>query len=299
MSWYAKGNEGLKKAQDRKKEIELNRNKVGRFWLKTGEKAKIIFVDDDGFYCDIHQFKWRDKWNNFATCVKDVKPCPLCDAGLYPTWTAHYTIIDTREFEVNGKKYKNVKKLFPAKGEVIQIIADLKEKYGSLVGRVFEVKRYGAKEPNTGTHFEYIGRIKSWKKIGEDAAKPLNYLEILAPPTKEQYEAWGFVVTEELGSDEIEDIDTDDEILDEALEDEATDEDIEVEEDEDVEIDDEEDEVEEVKPKNKKAPKPNKAKKPKPKKVKKEVEDEDEIDDEDIEIDVGDIDDVGDVDVEI
>ena len=278
MSWYKKGDEGLRKARERQAEMESKRKQTKRFWLKAGESAKICFVDDEGFYCDVHQFKVGNSWGNYATCIRDIKPCPLCDAGLNPTWTAHYTIIDMRKFEIDGKEYKNIKKLFPAKGEVIQIIADLKEKYGSLRGKVFRVKRYGAKEPNTGTHFEYIGKIKSFKQLGEDAGKPFNYEEVLRPPTPEEYKMWGFAVPVELGSDDdiVDDeiIETDDEVLEEDVD--------EIEPPEEDEVIGDEDDIEEDEDIIEKEPKPKRKSKPK-RKAKETIEDEDEvIEDDDI-----------------
>jgi len=258
-NWFTKGNDGVKRAKQKQEQLEqMRKNRVSRFWLKAGESAKVIFVDSEGFYCDVHQFKIRDSWNNFATCVNSVKPCPLCESGLYPTWTAHYTIIDTRKFEgKDGKEYKNIKKLFPAKGEVIQILADLIEEYGSLRGRVFEIKRYGAKEPNTGTHFKYVGKVKDLKKYGEDADKPFDYMEILAPPTKEDYERWGFAVTEELGSDDdiIEDGLDDEEFEDDELGNLTDEEELEEELEElDDELEEELEEIEEKENKSKKKP---------------------------------------------
>jgi len=214
--WYARGQEGVNKAKQIQEENKKRAENKGssRFFIKAGEEAKIVFLDSDPFFCYVHQFKHNGKWSNFATCVKDVAPCPLCEADLRPTWTAHYTIIDTREYEYNGKIYKNTKKIFPAKGNAIQILADLQAKYKDLTGCVFKVKRYGEKEVNTGEHFEYVGRLKDISKVTDDPT-PVNYLEVLAPPTKEQYEEWGYSVEEELGSEDLDnDIKTNDEALD-------------------------------------------------------------------------------------
>jgi hypothetical protein len=263
--WYARGKEGLdktKKINEENKRRKENKG-AGRFFLKAGEEATIIFLDSNPFFCYVHQFKVGKSWNNFATCIKEVAPCPLCDAELYPTWTAHYTVIDTRSFEYNGKTYKNIKKLFPAKGEVIQILADLQAKYKDLRGRAFKVKRYGEKEINTGTHFEYLGKVKDLSKYGEDT-NPIEYEKVLAPPTNEQYEEWGFEPIEELGSESLE---TNDEVLEDEILDEG-----------DIIQDDEEDldnveEIEEKKPVRKIL---GKKKKTKPASKKSKVEDEDD-----------------------
>jgi len=215
VKWYARGKEGFDKTKEIEKENEIRKKTkmTSRFFLRTGEEATIVFLDSNPFFCWVHQFKHNGKWGNYATCIKDIAPCPLCEAGLLPTWTAHYTIIDTRQFEYEGKVYKNLKKLFPAKGAVINILADLQKKYKDLRGCVFKVKRYQDKEVNTGSHFEYLGRLKNLEKKFEDT-EPYKYEEVLAPPTKEQYKLWGFDIIE-LGADELE---TNDEVLDDDLE---------------------------------------------------------------------------------
>ena len=261
--WFVKGKEGFKKTKEIEKENEVKRSlkTTSRFFLLPGEEATIVFLDSYPFFCWVHQFKHEGKWNNFATCIKEIGTCPLCEAGLTPTWTAHYTIIDTRQFEYDGKVYKNTKKLFPAKGEVINIMADFLKKYKDLRGCVFKVKRYKDKEVNTGSHFEYLGRLKNLDSKFEDT-KPFNYEEILAPPTPEQYKVWGFDVIE-LGAEELE---TDDS----ALEDEMDDFELENEkkDDEDFEL---EAEAEEDNPKSKKKFPLKKGKKSK------EKEDEDNL----------------------
>lgn len=203
--WFKTGNEGLKekKKQDAVNKMRAEKN-VPRFRLKEDEEAVIVFVDDTGFYAKIHQFEVDGNWGNFITCTKDFGPCKLCELSKKPTYTAHYTIIDTREFtKRDGTVVKNTKILFPAKGSAINILADLKKKYGSLVGRAFKVKRYGKNDPNCGNYFELASskKIPLVKKFGKDADKPIDYMKILAPPTEEEMRAMGFDSVP-VGSDE-------------------------------------------------------------------------------------------------
>jgi len=214
-SWFKTGEEGLKEKAKIDTIASLRKEKnTPRFRLKEGEEAIIVFVDDEGFYAKVHQFEVDGNWGNFVTCTKDFGPCKVCESGKRPTYTAHYTIIDTREFtKRDGTKIKNNKILFPAKGSVINMIADLKKKYGSLVGRAFRVKRYTSNDPNCGNYFELISnkRINLVKKFGKDADKPLDYMTILAPPTDEELAALGFGGVpvgsdEDISDDELNDI---------------------------------------------------------------------------------------------
>jgi hypothetical protein len=195
-AWFKVGDDGLK---EKKKQDAIAKNKreksVPRFRLGEGEEAVIVFVDDVGFYAKIHQFELDGSWGNFATCVKDFEPCAICNAGKKPVYTAHYTIIDTRSFtRKDGTVIKNTKVLFPAKGSAINIIADLKKKYGSLVGYAFKVKRYSKNDPNCGNFFELVKerRINLVKSFGPDADKPYDYYKVLAPPTPEELADLGF-----------------------------------------------------------------------------------------------------------
>lgn len=210
--WFQTGTEGLKEKRklDQMNELRSQKN-MPRFRLKAGEEALIVFVDDTGFYAKVHQFEMDGNWGNFLTCVKDFQPCELCNSGKRPTYTAHYTVIDTREFtKRDGTKVKNNKILFPAKGSVIQMVADLKRKYTSLAGRVFKVKRYSSNDPNCGNYFELVSnrKINLVQKFGKDADKPLDYMTILQPPTEEELAALGFGSTpvgveEEMSDDEL------------------------------------------------------------------------------------------------
>jgi hypothetical protein len=212
-AWFKKGDEGLKEKEKIDTVAKMRQEKnTPRFRLKEGEEAIIVFVDDEGFYAKVHQFEMDGNWGNFITCTKDFGPCKVCDTGKRPTYTAHYTIIDTREFtKRDGTKVKNSKILFPAKGSTINMLADLKKKYGSLVGRVFRVKRYSKNDPNCGNYFELAStkRVNLVAKFGKDADKPLDYMSILAPPTEEELKALGFGGTvvgseEDISDDELE-----------------------------------------------------------------------------------------------
>jgi len=206
-NWFKVGEEGIKEKmrQDKAREA-MSEKKVHRFWMKPGDKAKIIFLDDEALFCNIHQFKVNGRWDNFVTCTSDFKPCAVCeqDPQKKSVFTAHYSILDLRQFtRKDGTVVKYTKKILPAKGSAIHRLYDLKQKYGSLVGRVFEVNRYSDNDPNCGGSFDYLGKMKEFeKKFSKEDRTPFDLVTVLAPPTAEELEQFGFEMPVIPGSDE-------------------------------------------------------------------------------------------------
>ena len=189
--WFKIGEEGFKEKQKLDAVTEMRREKSApRFRLRPGEEAKIVFLDSDGFYIKEHNVEIGGRWGNYITCVSDFQPCPVCQRGDRPVYTAYYTIIDTRVFTTrDGKKVKNRKVLLPLKGSAINVFEDIKKKYKNLRGMVFQVKRYTAQDPNCGNYFERLGRA-NLSKLKD--SEPFDYEKILAPPTREELQAMGY-----------------------------------------------------------------------------------------------------------
>jgi len=207
-SWFKLGDEGFEEKKKLDSIAQLKRERaVGRFWLREGEEATVVFVDDTGFYVKTHQLQIDGSWSNFITCIRDFSPCPICNSGKKSTTTAYYTVIDTRTIvRRDGTKETNRKVLFPAKGSAINILADMKKKYGSLTGLAFKVKRYSDKSPNCGDFFELVSKKRvDLMKFGKDANKPIDYEKVLAPPTEDELKAMGFGI-DLVGAEADEDI---------------------------------------------------------------------------------------------
>lgn len=206
--WFAVGDVGMqkKRSQDALAAARKERG-TSRFFLKAGEEATITFVGDDkGFFVWEHNLKVNGKWGNFVTCTQDWKPCPVCEAGHKPTYTAYYTIIDHREFTLKngpsaGKTVKNRKVLYPAKGSAMIVLSDLKKNLKSISGRTFTVKRLSGEDPNCGRDFTTKGQLSpaQWKalaaaaKVTEAELKDdIKYKIVLKPMSDEELAALGF-----------------------------------------------------------------------------------------------------------
>ncbi|TAL62089.1 MAG: hypothetical protein EPN88_13810 [Bacteroidetes bacterium] len=196
-SWFKKGPEaGMKEKEKNDTIAKMKKEKsIPRFRLKAGESAKVIFVDDEGFYIYEHNIEMNGYWGNYFTCTKEMSgECYNCEQGKKPTFTGYYTIIDNRQFtRKDGTISKNNKILFPAKGTAIKILDDLRKKNGGLVGLAFEIKRYTAEDPNCGINFTLLGKVDIASKLGKENAVPFPYEKVLAPPTDKELEGLGFV----------------------------------------------------------------------------------------------------------
>lgn len=198
--WFQSGNAGFQRKHQMDAAAALKKERaVPRFFLKAKEEAVLIFVDDTGIFINEHNLKIDGRWGNFVTCTKEFKPCPVCDGDRRSTYTGYFTVIDTREFEIKsgpnqGKKIKNRKILYPAKGAALAILEELKGKYGSLVGRAFKVRRTSDTDPNCGRDFDHIGKmnVSDLKKLPADAMKPFDYKKILSPLTDKELADMGF-----------------------------------------------------------------------------------------------------------
>jgi hypothetical protein len=202
-SWFLVGEEALeaKKKEDALAQVRRSRV-IPRFWLRESEEAVIIFVDDLGFFVKQHQVSINNSWAQY-TCVKDYQVCPLCHARDNPMLknlvkpsfvVSYFTVIDTRTIKYkDGTEVRNRKLLFPAKGEAIEMIFDLKKSLGSLVGISVRVKRYGgSRTVNCGNSFTIVSdKPIDFSKISQDAHIPFDYEKVLAPPTEEELKALG------------------------------------------------------------------------------------------------------------
>jgi|GEM_PF-3664661 len=209
QAWYRIGKDAEEFARSRALAFQQRKERaVPIFYLKVEEEATVVFVDDKGFGVNVHKVKVGDRWISL-TCVKDFAPCPLCATGNRSSYVIYYTVIDTRPFtDREGRTSKFRKSLFAATGSTLQMrIADEKEEQNGLIGAVCVFKRYSAKESSAGTLVKFKGKIDIAQKFGEEYAKPLDYLKILAPPTEEELESLGFSVSIVGGDDILGDFD--------------------------------------------------------------------------------------------
>jgi hypothetical protein len=221
QSWFLKGRAGMDKKHQLDKVAELRREKgFPRFYLKAtpgasgkDNKARIVFLDSEGFFLYEHNLKLDGRWGNYFTCTKEIAPCPICTGtGDKPIYTCYYTVVDTRSFtRKDGTVSERRRVMFPAKGVAQDIIDKIRTKNkGSLTGLVVDVERLGEKDPNCGRDFEVVtmksgaaARINPLKKFGAEQGVKVDYLKICQPPTESELIAAGVQGTvDSVGSEE-------------------------------------------------------------------------------------------------
>jgi hypothetical protein len=228
-SWFVKGDQGFEQKHKNDKVAAARREKgVRRFYLKStagtnpaqpDNKARIVVLDSEIVWINEHRLQIGKTYDNYFTCTEGMSsaPCPIC-AQLQnrPTFTGYFTVVDTRKFinKQTGKESAWRKVLFPAKGEAINLIEELRKKHGNLRGLVLDVTRHGERSANCGTHFDIVltkdnkvARVDPAAKFGAEGAVPYDYNKVLCPPTVEELEMAGVAPVVTVGSAEDVDLD--------------------------------------------------------------------------------------------
>ena len=93
-------------------------------------------------------------WLNWETCIQDIgeEDCPLCDAGMSPSYVCVFTVIDHSEFTTKkGVLVKDQIRLLVLKTSArAKMWRQKSRRDGNLVGCRYESTRHTAKECNTG-----------------------------------------------------------------------------------------------------------------------------------------------------
>lgn len=173
MGWMSTGAQSKKLAEQEAIEAQKRKEEQGkmyRFYLKTGEEARITFVDGalDGegyltpprFY--EHAIQVAGKWEDFV-CPEKTNPesgdkCPICASGDRPYLVSLFTVIDHREIQSKDKTktYKDMPRLLALKPKGFEIVAHKAKKQGGLEGRTFDVARLGENATNTGDVWDFV-----------------------------------------------------------------------------------------------------------------------------------------------
>jgi len=192
-SWYLKGKNGWKKAQQVDEEAKARQAARGplRFWLEPDSSAKVTFLDTPSFFIYEHNLQLDGKWGNYFTCLKDFDTCPLCESGDRSSFAVVGTVISHKPWkDRDGNVHKNTKMLFVARGKARDRVKKQIERRKDLKFCLYEISRGSSKnESSVGEDFEFIRKLsqKTLLKLvpeGEDPKewlRPFDYEEVLAP----------------------------------------------------------------------------------------------------------------------
>ena len=195
--------EYLAKEKERKQnEASSSSNlRMNRFFLAHGQESNIVFIDDLKFPVYEHEF-WMfnesagKKLPVYLTCIQGIEgECPGDDAKK-PYFALVTTVIDLYPKNKKGETLNPRKRLFVAKSGSSERVLTRQKNQGTLVGRVFWVKRSNdQKAEKTGTDIDYVkdadwDKLKKFAPEGTDPdewLQPYNYAEIFKPLSVDEF----------------------------------------------------------------------------------------------------------------
>ena len=193
MSWY-NNDEGFAQNNPKSKFTR-------RFWMKKDTKRLITFVDEPiielngvrvqtPFKYNEYNIQLNGSWRNYFTQPFNQQDDVLGQMDYKAAKVAALTVIDHEEWEdKNGVKHKDELTLYVVKrsSAVWKQILKFMEKEGSLSGKTFSLYRMDDnKAPAAGS---ILKKYEQNFTLNPSVHKPFNYLEILAPKSREELES--------------------------------------------------------------------------------------------------------------
>jgi len=193
MAW---GSSARDADYQQRRDAATNNTNLFRFFLKEGEKRKVIFLADERFCVYEHMIQVGPaKWEKF-TCSDDAN-CYFCGTKKGRTFTEYSSILDVTPYTTSkGEKRRFSRKPFGATGAAIDIIDRRRqEKGGSLEGYGVECFRDTGKTPSVGNDFTVSNEKIDLKKHFPEAKpefdfKPFDFRKVLAPKRPEEVQAF-------------------------------------------------------------------------------------------------------------
>ena len=158
-----------------------------RFYLKTDQTKRIVFLDDNCFRYYEHNLKIGGMFFNYFTCTRE--GCPICAAGDRPYFAGAFTVADVDGYKDSEGRVqgKGRKLLLVCKFHTLEMLKHQWTKRGGLVGAVYEVYRSSKRTaPSVGDSWDYEGRL-DLSKLPDST--PFDYRKILAPKNAETMKA--------------------------------------------------------------------------------------------------------------
>jgi hypothetical protein len=167
-AWYSRGFAGVRQQEER----QAASIRPNRIWLKKGSKRDFIFVDDEPFTLNEHNYYADGHWKNWMTCAQGIYDETVCCDRLGRKsrhWLGYFTVIDCNEWEdQQGNKHKYEMSLYPAKLTALKILESRRTDLGTLAGAMFSIARIGEKSPGCGDDFNFK-KIVDLGKVAEAA----------------------------------------------------------------------------------------------------------------------------------
>ena len=195
-SYLSRGYDAADAAYQRQENNRRRSPLPWRFFLKNGETAKIVFLDDACIGCNEHVVRNAPgSPPDFFTCIggleKDDPTCPLCMASA-PYFIGSWTIMDNRSWtDKEGKIHKFQKRVLCAKTQAAQKYKEFSLKHGGLRGCLFEVARGVSQQAWTvGDVIQFKRKLSEaeLKKLFGSDTKPVDYGAFFEVRSREEME---------------------------------------------------------------------------------------------------------------
>jgi len=171
-----------------------NISRVKHFWLREGEKRKILFLDNCDYDIYLHNIPIINKFGKvqflFVPCLSGklrALPCDFCNKNIYKFKYKLATVYDFTPFTDNkGQSKVSGKKLLAMRNQFYKDeIAKLKLKTTYMAE--FEAVREMGEKESIGKGWVFEG-FNNTINLPPDATTPYDYSQIFCPPTKEELE---------------------------------------------------------------------------------------------------------------
>ncbi len=221
MSWFnpqGDSEESLEKVAEENKRAYAKKRAPKDFWIRAGERATLVFLDDNPPGVWAHEYKTSDGRIEF-TCRRGHPEDPRCagceeqSSKMVRFYYCPYSILDLTPFEYNGKQYTHFTRLLRAKKQAAEMLKEKRALRGKLIGSKWVAIRQTKTNWRIGQDWNFIESLpmeldeesglyvltnKDWwwtRKPREDHPDdvetqrpplPYNYEEVLAPPSYEE-----------------------------------------------------------------------------------------------------------------
>jgi len=209
--WMITGRENLKKEQQTSEALSKSGNRPPEMWIPDGESRIVRFRSSEPI--GIYQYSIRvgKNWRSVTRPAPGTKDLFKL-AAMTPQLKYVYEVIDVKGYKdkKTGKRMKNQPRFFKANGRFEKMIEKMREKYGGLTKRNFEISRTGQSKDTT-----YMIIAEDKEPMTEEMKKAPklmpDFAKYYAPPTlAEQKVLLAGVVDEEDEDEEDDDEDEED-----------------------------------------------------------------------------------------
>lgn len=184
--WMIVGKDDLKKEQRTSEALAKSSRRPPEIWIPDGDSRMVRFRSSEPVGIYQYQVKVGKNWTSVTRPAPGDKDLFKL-AGLVPQLKYVYEVIDINGYtdRKTGKRLKNLPRFFKANGRFEKMIEKMRDKYGGLTKRNFEISRTGQSKDTT---YMIIAEDKEPMTDAMKKAPQLmpDFKKYYAPPTVEE-----------------------------------------------------------------------------------------------------------------